>query len=108
MQISSGPCWRRRRTVSSKAVASRAESIRAARGYDAVAEAFEFVMTGESDGDAVAAMAERKDENGATYSGMTVGTYMRIFLDLVGAEPLGEAGTLAASWRDNLKSELAV
>lgn len=85
-----------------------AESIRSARGYDAVSKAFEFVVSGESDDGVVAAIAARKNEGGTIYSGMTVGTYMRIFLDLLGVEPLDERDTLAASWRDNLKRELAV
>ena len=93
--------------MSSKTACPRAESIRSARGYDAVSEAFKFVMSGEPDDDAVSAIEERKNEGGTLYSGMAVGTYMRIFLDILGVEPLGESGTLAASWRDNLKRELA-
>lgn len=54
----------------------------------------------------VEAALSRIDERDIEYCGIGVGVWMRIYLDIAGAMPFGETGTLGASILDSLRNEL--
>lgn len=83
-----------------------AERIRRGTGYVPVFASGEALMASDFSRPVVEAALSRVGDCDLRYNGITIGDWIRIYLDLAGVMPLESKGTLAASVRDNLRRDL--
>lgn len=82
-----------------------ANAVKSGTGYVPVFATGAAIDSRDFSHEIVEAAMSRIDERDIEYCGVAVGDWMRMYLDIAGAMPFGETGTLGASILDSLRNE---